>query len=111
MSKAIDEPLPSQPILVRSDLCHAPRLPLLYALRKNQEDRGGLLVTALEEFLQWCARELIKLRTQLRQYESGNMTLQQRSAGAAWVDRTDQEIVRLKKNIADLEAVVKRLKN
>ncbi len=68
-------------------------------------------MTALEEFIQWCTRERAKLRRQLAEYESGKMRLRHRSVGAAWVDKTDQEIKRLRKNIADLDAALKRLKN
>ena len=68
-------------------------------------------MTALEEFMRWCSKERTKLRRQLAEYESGKMRLRHRSVGAAWVDKTDQEIKRLKKNIADLDATLKRLRN
>ncbi len=68
-------------------------------------------MTALEEFMQWCTKELARLRHQLEEFETGNMNLRHRSVGAPWVDQTSQEIARLKKNIGDLEAVLRRLKN
>ncbi len=66
-------------------------------------------MSALEELIQWCTKERAKLRRQLEAYEAGKMNLRQRSLGAAWVDKTDSEIKRLKKNIADLDATLKRL--
>jgi hypothetical protein len=68
-------------------------------------------MNALEEFFRWCTKERAKLRRQLEAYESGRASQWQRSVGAAWVDKTDQEIKRLKKNIADLDATLKRVKN
>lgn len=68
-------------------------------------------MTALEEFVEWCTKERAKLRRQLKAFESGNMNLRHRSVGAAWVDYTGKEIRRLKKNLADLDAVLERLKN
>jgi hypothetical protein len=68
-------------------------------------------MTGLEEFIEWCATERAELRRQLEAYESGEMNLRHRSVGAAWIDRTAQEIRRVKKNIADLDAVLKRHRN
>jgi hypothetical protein len=48
---------------------------------------------------------------ELEALESGDRSVRHRSAGAAWVDRTPHEIRRLKKNIADLDTVLNRLKN
>jgi hypothetical protein len=68
-------------------------------------------MTALEEFLEWCTKERAKLRRQLEGYESGKINMRHRSVGAASTDRTAQEIGRLKKKIADLDAVLKRHQN
>lgn len=68
-------------------------------------------MAAMDEFILWCTNERTKLRRQLEAYESGKLSQRHRSVGAAWIDRTPQEIRRLKKNIADLDAVLQRLKN
>ena len=65
----------------------------------------------LDEFILWCTKERTKLQRQLEAYQSRKMSQHHRSIGAAWIDRTPQEIRRLKKNIADLDAVLMRLKN
>jgi hypothetical protein len=70
-------------------------------------------MTALEEFIQWCTKDRAKLRGQLKAFESGQRSVRHRSIGPAWtwVDRTDQEIRRLKKSAGDLDALLTRLKN
>jgi hypothetical protein len=68
-------------------------------------------MSALEEFMRWCSKERTKIRRQLADYESGKISQRQGTQGEAWVDRTDQEIRRLKRKLADLDAVLKRLNN
>jgi hypothetical protein len=65
-------------------------------------------MTPMEEFTQWCTTERSTLRQQLAAYEAGEINLRERSAGA-WVDKSDEEVKRLKKAIADLDVIIKRL--
>jgi len=58
------------------------------------------------EFIRWCKAEIAVLREQLEPLMSGNAEVGRRHRGGVWTDDSAQEIERLKKAIANLEAVL-----
>jgi hypothetical protein len=58
------------------------------------------------EFVHWCEAEIAMLREQLEQLMSGGAEAGRRPQGSAWTDNTAEEVQRLKRAIANLEAVL-----
>jgi hypothetical protein len=60
------------------------------------------------EFIQWAEQEMRRLRSQLDALESGSIALGSRFKGEEWIDITREEMARLRRNIADLQAVLNK---
>jgi hypothetical protein len=60
------------------------------------------------ELIQWADQEMRRLRSQLDALESGRIALGSRFKGEEWIDITREEMARLRRNIADLQAVLNK---
>ncbi|HEY1722693.1 MAG TPA: hypothetical protein VGG27_15720 [Magnetospirillaceae bacterium] len=58
-------------------------------------------------FIKWCRQEIADLKQQLEPMESGRMHMGSRSPGGQWRDITGEQIESLRRNIVELERVIK----
>jgi hypothetical protein len=57
-------------------------------------------------FIKWCKNERAELLNRLTPLESGSMHIGKRASGGLWEDETPKEIIRLKRNIEELEELI-----
>ena len=68
-------------------------------------------MAATEDLVQWCSHERAKLYDELEDREAAEKYAQDRSDGAAPIDPDVPRIDRVKKRIANLDRIIKRIKN
>ena len=64
-----------------------------------------------DDFVGWLENERGQLQGQLKALQSGSMRITKRHSGTTWVDTTQDEIERLKRNLADLNSLIARHKD
>ena len=57
-------------------------------------------------FVKWCRREQKELQAQLQPLEAGTAHIGKRPSGGIWVDITKEEVMRLKKGIAQFDTLI-----
>jgi hypothetical protein len=68
-------------------------------------------MSATEDFVRWCKQELTRLRTSLKMFESGRISLLHQPQQGPAVDMDRLEIERLKRSILELEALLGRFES
>ena len=68
-------------------------------------------MAASDDLAQWCSHERAKLRDELEDREAAEQDAQDRDDGAAPSAVSAPRIERVKKRIANLERIIKRIRN
>ena len=65
-------------------------------------------MTLLEDLIAWWKEHRTQLQRQIEMMESGDLQTRERRAGWGWVDTTDADLARAKRQLTEIEAALAR---
>lgn len=65
-------------------------------------------MTLLDDLIAWWKEHQTQLRRQIEMMELGNLKTRARHLGSGWVDTTETDLARAKRQLAEIEAALAR---
>ena len=62
----------------------------------------------LDDLIAWWKEHRTQLRRQIEMMESGNLQTRERRAGSDWVDTTEADLARAKRQFAEIDELLAR---
>ena len=65
-------------------------------------------MTLLEDLIAWWKKHRTQLRRQIEMMEKGNLQTRERRPGSGWVDTTDADLARARRQLTEIETALAR---
>ncbi len=65
-------------------------------------------MTFLDNLIVWCKEQQAQLQQQIEMRESGELKTGERRPGSGWVDTTEADLARAKRQLAEIDALLAR---
>ena len=65
-------------------------------------------MTLLDNLTVWCKEQQTQLQRQIEMLESGDLITREKRPGSVWLDTSDADLERAKRQLAELDALLAR---
>ena len=65
-------------------------------------------MTLLDNLITWCKEQRTQIERQIEMVKSGNLQTRERRPGSGWVDTTEADLARAKRQLAEIDALLAR---
>ena len=65
-------------------------------------------MTLLDNLIVWCKEQQAQLQQQIEMRESGKLKTGEKHPGSGWVDTTDADLERAKRQLVEIDALLAR---
>lgn len=65
-------------------------------------------MTLLDNLITWCKEQRAQLERQIEMLGSGELQTGEKRPGSGWVDTTDADLTRAKRQLAEIDALIAR---
>ena len=65
-------------------------------------------MTLLDNLTVWCKEQQTQLQRQIEMLESGDLITREKRPGSGWLDTSDADLERAKRQLAELDALLAR---